>query len=109
MPWRDDYSRLVLVDWSEARLRCCYDSLRSPHSDRFLHLSLYHHLSLTLCFSHLCSSVLPPVLVPRNPNPISRTYEPVPSYMEPGRATTQYANNDIFPMDTPGTAPVIGW
>lgn len=46
--------------------------------------------------------VLPPVLVPRNPNPISRTYEPVPSYLDQSRASG-YPNNDLFPLETPGT------
>lgn len=50
--------------------------------------------------------VLPPVLVPRNPNPISRTYEPVPSYLDQSRASG-YPNNDLFPLETPETPPPV--
>lgn len=52
----------------------------------------------------LCYVVLPPVLVPRNPQVITSVYEPVPSYLDSGRSSYS-PNNDVQPLnfDTPGT------
>ena len=48
-------------------------------------------------------AVLPPVLVPRNPQPISSFYEPTPSYMDSQRATYSPNNEAILPVfDSPG-------
>ena len=47
--------------------------------------------------------VLPPVLVPRNPQVITSVYEPIPSYLDSNRAT--YSPNNDHPslnFDTPG-------
>ena len=54
-------------------------------------------LSLSLCV------VLPPVLVPRNPQMITARYEPIPSYLDSNRATYS-PNNDVPPLnfETPG-------
>lgn len=50
--------------------------------------------------------VLPPVLVPRNPQMIAARYEPVPSYLDQQRATYS-PNNDLSPVsyETPETPP----
>lgn len=50
--------------------------------------------------------VLPPVLVPRNPQVITSVYEPVPSYLDSGRSSYS-PNNDVHPLnfDTPETPP----
>lgn len=47
--------------------------------------------------------VLPPVLVPRNPQMITSVYEPVPSYLDSGRSSYS-PNNDVNTLnfDTPG-------
>ena len=47
--------------------------------------------------------MLPPVLVPRNPQVITSVYEPVPSYLDSTRASYS-PNNDVHPLnfDTPG-------
>lgn len=50
----------------------------------------------------LCA-VLPPVLVPRNPQVIQSVYEPIPSYLDSNRASYS-PNNDTHPLnfETPG-------
>lgn len=47
--------------------------------------------------------VLPPVLVPRNPQVITSVYEPIPSYLDSGRPSYS-PNNDVHTLnfDTPG-------
>ena len=42
--------------------------------------------------------VLPPVLVPRNPQVISSRYEPVPSYLDTQRASYS-PMNDLYPLN----------
>lgn len=44
--------------------------------------------------------VLPPVLVPRNPQVISSRYEPVPSYIDTQRPTC--SPNHYHPFELPG-------
>lgn len=53
-------------------------------------------------------TVLPPVLVPRNPQVITSVYEPIPSYLDSGRASYS-PNNDVHPLnfDTPGEAKYL--
>ena len=48
-------------------------------------------------------AVLPPVLVPRNPQVIQSVYEPIPSYLDSNRASYS-PNNDTHPLnfETPG-------
>lgn len=50
--------------------------------------------------------VLPPVLVPRNPQVIQSVYEPIPSYLDSNRASYS-PNNDTHPLnfETPETPP----
>lgn len=52
--------------------------------------------------------VLPPVLVPRNPQVITSVYEPIPSYLDSGRPSYS-PNNDVHTLnfDTPGEQEAI--
>lgn len=49
--------------------------------------------------------VLPPVLVPRNPQVISSRYEPVPSYIDTQRPTC--SPNHYHPFELPGKQFVL--
>ena len=64
---------------------------------------MYQPLAGVIYHVWLHVSVLPPVLVPRNPQMITSVYEPVPSYLDSGRSTFS-PNSDGQPLnyDTPG-------
>lgn len=88
--------------WSSTALACMHMVVpfasKCPSWNR-LHILSSSPLSSLSPLSH--PLVLPPVLVPRNPQVVSQRYEPVPSYLDTQRSP--YSPNEYHPIyDNPG-------